>query len=68
MHAIAALFLTLLAATAPDSLARTPPMGWNSWNKFGCNVSDKLIRDVADAISANGMRDAGYQYVTIDDC
>jgi alpha-galactosidase len=68
MHTIAALFLTLLAATAPDSLARTPPMGWNSWNKFGCNVSDKLIRDVADAINANGMRDAGYQYVTIDDC
>jgi len=51
-----------------NGLARTPPMGWNSWNKFGCNVSDKLIREVADAISANGMRDAGYQYVTIDDC
>jgi alpha-galactosidase len=43
-------------------------MGWNSWNKFGCNVSDSLIRGVADAISANGMREAGYQYVTIDDC
>jgi alpha-galactosidase len=43
-------------------------MGWNSWNRFGCNVSDKLIRETADAISANGMRDAGYQYVTIDDC
>jgi alpha-galactosidase len=51
-----------------NGLARTPPMGWNSWNKFGCNVSDKLIRDVADAISSNGMREAGYQYVTIDDC
>ncbi len=51
-----------------NGLALTPPMGWNSWNKFGCNVSDILIREVADAISANGMRDAGYQYVTIDDC
>ncbi|MBL0170037.1 MAG: glycoside hydrolase family 27 protein [Gemmatimonadaceae bacterium] len=51
-----------------NGLARTPPMGWNSWNKFGCNVSDKLIREVADAMSANGMRDAGYRYVTIDDC
>ncbi len=30
--------------------ARTPPMGWNSWNKFGCNVSESLIRDVADAM------------------
>ena len=43
-------------------------MGWNRWNRFGCNVSDKLIRAVADAIGANGMRDAGYRYVTIDDC
>ncbi len=51
-----------------NGLARTPPMGWNSWNKFGCNVSDKLIREIADAISSNGMREAGYQYVTIDDC
>ncbi len=51
-----------------NGLARTPPMGWNSWNKFGCNVSEELIRGVADAIAANGMRDAGYQFVTIDDC
>jgi alpha-galactosidase len=43
-------------------------MGWNSWNHFGCDVSAKLIREVADAMAANGMRDAGYQYVTIDDC
>ena len=43
-------------------------MGWNSWNKFGCDVSAQLIRGVADAMVANGMRDAGYQYVTIDDC
>ena len=40
-----------------NGLARTPPMGWNSWNRFGCNVSDKLIREVADAIGANGMRE-----------
>jgi alpha-galactosidase len=49
-------------------LARTPPMGWNSWNKFGCNVSEQLIRETADAIVASGMKDAGYQYVVIDDC
>jgi alpha-galactosidase len=49
-------------------LARTPPMGWNSWNKFGCNVSDTLIREVADAMVSSGMKDAGYQYVVIDDC
>ena len=49
-------------------LAKTPPMGWNSWNKFQCNVSETLIRETADAMVASGMRDAGYQYVNIDDC
>jgi alpha-galactosidase len=43
-------------------------MGWNSWNKFGCNVSENLIKQMADAISTNGMSDAGYQYIVIDDC
>jgi alpha-galactosidase len=43
-------------------------MGWNSWNKFACNVSDELIRGMADAMVKSGMKDAGYQYVVIDDC
>src|SRR5271167_5253479 len=51
-----------------DSLAQTPPMGWNSWNKFQCNVSEDLIKSVADSIASNGMKDAGYEYVVIDDC
>jgi alpha-galactosidase len=55
-------------AAAADGLALTPPMGWNSWNRFGCNVSDQLIRGAADALVASGMKDAGYQYVVIDDC
>ena len=49
-------------------LAKTPPMGWNSWNKFDCDVSETLIKGVADAMATNGMKDAGYQYVVIDDC
>jgi alpha-galactosidase len=53
---------------APNGLAQTPPMGWNSWNKFACNVNEKVVRDTADAMVASGMRDAGYQYVVIDDC
>jgi alpha-galactosidase len=54
---------------APSAnLALTPPMGWNSWNKFGCNVSDEMIRGMADAMVKSGMKDAGYQYVVIDDC
>jgi len=59
----------LAAQSAPGrSLAQTPPMGWNSWNKFACNVSEQLIRQAADAMVSSGMQAAGYQYVNIDDC
>ena len=51
-----------------NGLAKTPPMGWNSWNKFGCDVSENLIREVAEAMVKSGMKDAGYEYVVIDDC
>src|SRR5437763_5246238 len=51
-----------------NKLARTPPMGWNSWNHFGCDVSAQLIKETADALAKSGMRDAGYQYLVIDDC
>ncbi|MBN2242537.1 MAG: glycoside hydrolase family 27 protein [Acidobacteria bacterium] len=51
-----------------DGLAKTPPMGWNSWNKFACDVSEELIRETADAMVSSGMKDAGYEYVVIDDC
>jgi alpha-galactosidase len=50
------------------NLALTPPMGWNSWNKFACNVSEEMIKSVADAMVKSGMKDAGYEYVNIDDC
>lgn len=56
------------SAAPADGLALTPPMGWNSWNKFGCNVSETLIRGAADALVASGMKDAGYEYVVVDDC
>ena len=61
-------FLVTLRAQKFEDLALTPPMGWNSWNGFGCNVDEKLIRETADAIVASGMKDAGFQYVVIDDC
>ncbi len=50
-----------------DGLAPTPPMGWNSWNRFGPFVSERLILETADALISTGMRDAGYGYVVIDD-
>ncbi|HVX41229.1 MAG TPA: glycoside hydrolase family 27 protein [Gemmatimonadaceae bacterium] len=55
-------------AVAQTGLAPTPPMGWNSWNKFGCRIDENLIKETADAIVSSGMKDAGYHYVNIDDC
>ncbi len=74
MKRLTLLAATLLVCAAPalkaldNGLARTPPMGWNSWNKFGCNVSEQLIKEAADAVVSSGMKDAGYQFVVIDDC
>jgi alpha-galactosidase len=48
-------------------LASTPPMGWNSWNKFAEKIDDKTVREIADAMVSSGMKDAGYVYVNIDD-
>src|SRR5260370_10376261 len=56
------------AAPRTSLLAPTPVMGWNSWNKFGCDVNEKLIREIADAMVCSGMPAAGYQSVNVDDC
>ena len=53
---------------APGALAARPPMGWNSWNKFGCDVNEELVKQMADALVSTGMKDVGYEYVVIDDC
>src|ERR1035437_2048722 len=78
MRAFLAIFFCMLLfvpaviaqqTTSPSAnLALTPPMGWNSWNKFACNVSEDMITSVADAIVKSGMKDAGYVYVNVDDC
>ncbi len=49
-------------------LLKTPPMGYNTWNTFGADISDSLIRESADAMVDFGLRDAGYEYLVIDDC
>ena len=51
-----------------ENMAPVPPMGWNSWNRFGCNVDEKMLRETADMLVQTGMRDAGYIYLVIDDC
>ncbi|HEV2530985.1 glycoside hydrolase family 27 protein [Phenylobacterium sp.] len=62
-----AALLAPAASAAPAGLAATPPMGWNSWNHFADKIDDATVRAQADAMAANGMREAGYRYINIDD-
>ena len=43
-------------------------MGWNSWNKFGCDINEKLIKETIDTLAASGLKEAGYNYINLDDC
>ena len=67
MHRAALLALSLTSACLAADLAPTPPMGWNSWNKFAEKVDDQAVRGMAGAMVSSGMKDAGYIYVNIDD-
>jgi len=68
LAAITLCTLLPLHAQKFKDLAQTPPMGWNSWNKFACDVSEVLIRETADAMASSEMKAAGYEYIIIDDC
>ena len=59
---------TLTVVGGDHQLALTPPMGWNSWNVWGCNVDSDKIRAAADAMVKSGLASHGFQYVNIDDC
>src|SRR5215217_1849165 len=73
---LAAVILGAAALAVPSSAAAStpvvpitaPPMGWNSWNRFGCNIDENLIKATADAMVSTGLRTSGYTYVNIDDC
>ena len=66
-------FLLWLAFSVPvfaqkfEGIALTPPMGWNSWNTFAGNINESVVRETAEAMIKSGMRDAGYNYIVIDD-
>ncbi len=62
------LFPGILFSSHKTTLALTPPMGWNTWNTFKCNIDEKLVRESADVMVSSGMRDAGYEYINLDDC
>jgi alpha-galactosidase len=62
------LLSSILYSQKFEKLALTPPMGWNSWNHFACDVNEKLLKETADYIVSSGMKEAGYEYVVLDDC
>ena len=46
----------------------TPTMGWNSWNTLGTNINEQVFKEIADTMIETGLKDAGYEYLCIDDC
>ncbi|KAG9301673.1 hypothetical protein G9A89_016744 [Geosiphon pyriformis] len=65
---ISNLYLIQYCDALDNGLGRVPSMGWNSWNKFACDINEKLIRETADALVSTGLRDLGYKYLNLDDC
>lgn len=61
------LACTTLFAQKFDNLAQTPPMGWNSWNTFQTKIDAQLVKDIADTFIKDGLKDAGYEYIVLDD-
>lgn len=68
MSAMIALAAMPMKAQKWDHLADTPQMGWSTWNKFQGNISEEIIKGIADVMVESGLRDAGYTYINIDDC
>jgi alpha-galactosidase len=54
--------------TSYNGLARTPPMGWSSWNHFGCSITEADVEATVRALDRDGLRSAGYRYINVDDC
>ncbi|MFA5256508.1 MAG: alpha-galactosidase, partial [Opitutales bacterium] len=65
--ALAAMTTVPAQAQKFDALAQTPPMGWNSWNTFETHIDEELVVGIAQTMKANGMLDAGYTYIVLDD-
>ena len=71
MKAISYILLSIfigLCLNLNNGLGSTPQMGWNSWNKFGCDINEKLIMETIDTLNASGLIEAGYNYINLDDC
>ena len=68
MKSLVLLILISYSLSLDNGLGKTPQMGWNSWNKFGCNINEKLIYNTIDSLIDTGLAKAGYNYVNLDNC
>jgi len=68
MQFVALVALLAFASALDNGLGLVPQMGWNSWNHFGCNINENLIKSTADTLVSSGLFAAGYTYLNLDDC
>ncbi|KAI8618032.1 glycoside hydrolase superfamily [Chytriomyces sp. MP71] len=68
MRRLASVALVSGAAALDNGVGRSPAMGWNSWNRYGCRVNEELIKQAADYLVDSGLHRLGYEYVNVDDC
>jgi alpha-galactosidase len=68
MRLLLLIALLAVAMGLDNGLGKTPPMGWNSWNKFHCDINETLIKETADLLVSTGLAAKGYKYVNLDDC
>lgn len=68
LYSVAALLFTSASWALENGLARTPQMGWNTWNKYYCNITEDIIKYNVDAIQKLGLDKVGYKYINVDDC
>ena len=62
------LIFVQIALSLDNGVGLTPPMGWNSWNRYNCNINESIVRQAADRLVSSGLAAKGYEYVNIDDC
>jgi alpha-galactosidase len=68
MIKILLLLLITTSLALDNGLGKTPPMGWNSWNKFHCDINETVVRETVDLLISTGLAAKGYRYVNLDDC
>ena len=62
------LVIFILISALDNGVGRTPPMGWNAWNRYNCNINEKIMKRAADMMVESGLAAKGYKYINLDDC